>query len=241
MITKCRNCTIFAGAIQGQLIVRSSYKLTITACCKGMTAVDEEQTSLKPSGSHKLFVSCQTRPVFDCCAVAGDIASYATLAPCNRWYKGMLADLKTINHTMTSALLNSPLLVPGPLSTHHLVPPLPVNNFFLTEIPFDVVVTDSPRESVAKAAESYSLPQSIDTADEFKALLNHLPPTFATWIQASSVYGSSLQVLMDQAREVDPNFSLHIQKQFETWLENSQKFSSVQNLFKMRSDVLERE
>ncbi|KAJ3336540.1 TBCC domain-containing protein 1, partial [Kappamyces sp. JEL0680] len=232
IVSKCRNCTVFAGVVKGTVAVRSSSKVTLTSCCRGLLFSDEEHNLLKGTGGNVAYVSTLTRPVVECTLQDNTV----TFAPCNAWYKGMVADLSAVGHDLSKNMWDQALQIQLSNTADacdnaaaRLAPP----QFFLNEIPFDFAVSDS---RAAAAAEP--------TADqnpgiEFTALYQALPPNFSNWIKSTAGFSTRLQEIMAKAAKLDANFHGNVTSHFEAWLrsDNGLKLNALEALQKMRLDL----
>ncbi len=232
IVSKCRNCTIFAGVVRGSVQVRSSTKTNLTTCCRGLTFSDEEQNALKGSGGNIAYVSTLTRPLVECLNGSFPENGLVSFAPCNAWYKGMLADLSAADHNLGLNRWNQAYQNYNDDIGDVAVTRVPPSQFTLSEIPFDFA-TISDMAAAAESTESFSL----ECSTEFNALYSVLPESYSKWIKGSATYAKRVQEIMLNANNEDPKFHVSLTKHYEDWLQTSNKLHSLEALQKMKADL----
>ena len=214
IISKCRHSTIFAGAVQESISVKSSAKVSLSANCQRITFQEEDISALKMTGGIKAFVNSLSRPVVEGGNVLNEV--FLTLSPCNTFYKGILADLKSINHDASINYWNQPFTLSSDPFTYSILVP---SKFEFSEVPFDF--KDAEGVNAAKAAEQISLGQMNDELDpnvEYQQLVEYLPPNYSAWVLGSAVFSTNVQSILKKAHDIDPQFTSRIQRHFDNWL-----------------------
>ncbi len=229
IISKCRNSTIFAGAVKGIISVRSCSKVSISGNCRGIRFLEDDSNSHGGTGN-KAFINTQMRPIIEGYTI-NPIDGLLTLAPCNIFYKGIIRDLEMIEHDLLVNFWNDPFNLKAESSSYSILSP---SKFEFNEVPFDIV--NPAISDIAKAAEQIHdkiATGNIDALAEFQKLIEYLPSSYSTWVIGSAVYSANIQSIFKRAHAIDPQFSGRIQKYFDSWLETSQqKGSSVLRLAK---------
>ena len=235
IISKCKNCIIFAGAVAEQVVVKSCSKTNITVCCSRIIFSDEEQPTFQ-LGGNTAFVSTLGRPVVE--FYAGTEQAPVNFAPCNFWYKGMLSDLNQTGHILSpktnrynQAYQISPFYLQRQTSFDTLVENggresvllLPVDQFSLNEIPFDVLEVGDDR-----IEEDLPLMRS----EEDMILRAALPSPYKEWIEQSDALKLKVTNLFSQALTKDENFMVKMKEKFNLWLEDANLMNNVNAMSK---------
>jgi hypothetical protein len=231
IVSNCRNTSIFVPIVTNTMSVISCSGVSIAGAITAFRIDCEAETAnIQPNSVH---LCTPTRPLVIHSTSSDITCNTVYFGPCDKWYRGYFSELQHAGFNMTINLWDQLICTSDQKPFQLLLP----HQYQFVEIPFDIAPIQS--QNVAPAAEPVSkLPLLREVTDDYNQFVKLLPPSFATWLVETNAFSQRTRALMEQASLKDPSFKSRVEKEFQTWLKQSNHLVSVANLVSMNQDSM---
>ncbi|KAJ3276816.1 hypothetical protein HDV01_002870 [Terramyces sp. JEL0728] len=148
------------------------------------------------------------------------------LAPFDKWYPGMLDNIKSAKHDLAINRWNLPVSMQKECKDVSLLPPA---QFYLTELPFNF---KEPKLKISVSCEGKK-----GKPIEYQTILKHLPMPYSAWLKGMSKITDLLIEAVKNATVLDPSLSTRVEDEFQKWLTTSGNIKLVGSMLGLQGDL----